>query len=171
MDGEEASSGGIDCRVKGKISFGSREPSVSVDLTDRVHLLPCVIKHDGACPVSQYFKPGKSDMVADGSNVEEAFFRGRKLHGVTVPIPNGYRGYVLEKNKIKQGRCSEVLEGHANNWASTAEFQNITYWNHDSLPSKHDLVVRSFHWFAIAEALHKPITENELASVSTIPDT
>ncbi|XP_020705340.1 ribonuclease H2 subunit C [Dendrobium catenatum] len=170
MDGEGASSGGIDGMVKGKIALGPREASASVDLTDRVHLLPCVIKHDGACPVSQYFKPRKSDMVADGLTVEEAFFRGRKLHGVTVPIPNGYRGYVLEKKKIKEGRCSEVAEGEANNWASRAEFQNITYWNHDILPSKHDPIVRSFHWFAVSDALNKPISEEELASVSTVPD-
>lgn len=31
-------------------------------------------------------------MEVDGLSVEEAFFRGRKLLGATVPIPDGYRG-------------------------------------------------------------------------------
>ena len=28
-----------------------------VDISGQVHLLPCVIKHEGPCPVSHYFKP------------------------------------------------------------------------------------------------------------------
>jgi ribonuclease H2 subunit C len=31
----------------------------------------------------------------DGVRVEEAFFRGRKLQGATVALPDGYRGEPL----------------------------------------------------------------------------
>ncbi|KAK8931390.1 hypothetical protein KSP39_PZI016789 [Platanthera zijinensis] len=165
MDGIGGSNGGVDAGITGKIILSPREPSASVDLTDRVHLLPCVIKQNGVCPVSHYFKPRKSDIVADDLTVEEAFFRGRKLLGVTVPIPDGYRGYVLEKKKIGKGMNLEE-----NSWESLAEFQNLTYWNHDSLPGKNDPIMRSFHWFAVADALNKPITTAELASLSTVSD-
>lgn len=112
--------GGEGGGVTGIIALRHRDPLSVVDLTDRVHLLPCSIKHDGPCPVSHYFKPKKTgliflkiklslfrfpclcrlllilcrdlDVVVDGSSVEEAFFRGRKLQGITVPLPEGYRG-------------------------------------------------------------------------------
>lgn len=34
-------------------------------------------------------------MEVDGLKVEEAYFRGRKLHGTTVALPPGYSG-ILE---------------------------------------------------------------------------
>ncbi|KAK8963029.1 hypothetical protein KSP40_PGU021512 [Platanthera guangdongensis] len=47
-------------------------------------------------------------------------------------------------------RIGEWMSLEENSWESLAEFQNLTYWNHDSLPAKHDLIMRSFHWFADA---------------------
>lgn len=32
-------------------------------------------------------------MEVDGLKVEEAYFRGRKLHGSTIDLPQGYSGY------------------------------------------------------------------------------
>lgn len=34
----------------------------------------------------------------DGLSVKEAYFRGRKLLGVTVPIPEGFKGEFSLKN-------------------------------------------------------------------------
>nr|BAF00371.1 hypothetical protein [Arabidopsis thaliana] len=51
-------------------------------------------------------------------------------------------------------------------WEVKAKFNNLTYWNHDSLPSKDDTFFRSFHWFSIAEALHKPVKVEDLVAVS-----
>ncbi|RWW67591.1 hypothetical protein BHE74_00024951 [Ensete ventricosum] len=113
--GDEGSTGIIDLRPPGS--------SPAVDLTDRVHLLPCSIKLDGPCPVSHYFKPKQTgpydslllllsfscldevpllillldiDLVVDDLCLKEAFFRGRKLQGVTVPLPAGYRGCICD---------------------------------------------------------------------------
>ncbi|XP_010941632.1 uncharacterized protein [Elaeis guineensis] len=159
--------------VTGTIDLRRRDPLSAVDLTDRVHLLPCSIKHDGPCPVSHYFKPKKTDVVVDGSSVEEAYFRGRKLQGITVPLPEGYRGYVLEnKKKSGKGKGLENSEGEGefSRWVSRAEFRNLTYWNHDIVPSSDDPLVRSFHWFSVADALHKPVTAEEMSSTSTFQD-
>lgn len=99
---------------------GDAAAAATVDLTGNVHLLPCSIKRDGPCPVSDYFKPKPSGsnlsiypsslslvedwvflilvpflgLVVDGLNVEEAFFRGRKMQGATVELPEGFQGNV-----------------------------------------------------------------------------
>ncbi|XP_010276154.1 PREDICTED: uncharacterized protein C12B10.15c [Nelumbo nucifera] len=150
--------------ILGSIDLRSSESVV--DLTGQVHQLPCCIKHDGPCPVSQYFKPHKTGVEVEGLAVEEACFRGRKLQGATIPLPEGYCGYVLGKKKNpEKSNTSEAHEGNC--WKVAAKFQNIKYWNHDSLPSGNDAFMRCFHWFAVANALHKPVTCDDLASQST----
>ncbi|ONK65794.1 uncharacterized protein A4U43_C06F1040 [Asparagus officinalis] len=153
--------------IRGTIDLAPRDPPSISDLTDRVHLLPCSIKLDGPSEISHYFKPRDTEVVVDGLSVKEAYFRGRKLLGATVPIPEGFKGYVLDKKKLKKGKITESLEGDFGQWESRAEFGNITYWNHDTHPSADDPLLRCFHWFSVADALHKPITTEELASYST----
>lgn len=38
-------------------------------------------------------------------------------------------------------------------WEMKANFQNITLWNHDSLPSENDASLRAFHLFSVATAV------------------
>ncbi|MQM15222.1 hypothetical protein Taro_048164, partial [Colocasia esculenta] len=151
MEGGGAGDGG---GITGTIDFvGSshgREPKP--DLSGQVHLLPCCVKHDGPCPISDYFKPKNTGAVLDGLTVEEAFFRGRKLQGATVTLPDGYCGHVLSKER-NLGSGQVDLEGDPKRWVSRAEFRSMTYWNHDSLPSQDDPLIRCFHWFSIANAV------------------
>lgn len=56
-------------------------------------------------------------------------------------------------------------EGDLNSWEINAKFNSITFWNHDILPSPDDTHMRCFHWFAVAKALHKPVTAEDLVSV------
>ncbi|XP_078436278.1 uncharacterized protein LOC144707036 [Wolffia australiana] len=74
--------------IIGKLCFSPAKPIASslIELSGQVHLLPCVIKHDGPCPVSDYFKPITTGEISDGIAVEQAFFRGRKLHGAAVGL-------------------------------------------------------------------------------------
>ncbi|KAH7679144.1 Ribonuclease H2 subunit C protein [Dioscorea alata] len=156
--------------IAGTIDLRPGDAATVVDLTGNVHLLPCSIKRDGPCPVSDYFKPKSSDLVVDGLNVEEAFFRGRKMQGATVELPEGFQGFVLGKKKVEGRKRSEAMGGDSSCWESRAEFGNFTYWNHDTVPSKEDPILRCFHWFSIANALHKPVTAEELATTSIIVD-
>ncbi|XP_043701009.1 ribonuclease H2 subunit C-like isoform X3 [Telopea speciosissima] len=152
----------------GSIDLRPREPIV--DLTGQIHQLPCCIKHDGPCSVSHYFKPKNSGIEVEGLSIEEAYFRGRKLQGTTTTLPDGYSGFVLGKTKNPGKRkASEISECNLNCWEIAAKFQTIAYWNHDSLPSHDDTFLRCFHWFAVANALHKPITDDDLASTSLLP--
>lgn len=156
--------GGPPNGITGRIDLTSSDQIP--DLTDQIHQLPCCIKHDGPCPVCHYFKPKTTGVVVDGLEVAEASFRGRKLQGLTIPLPEGYCGYVLEKKNLGKGTDLDTSEENSNCWEARAKFQSITYWNHDNLPSNDDAFLRCFHWFSVANALHKPVTADDLASPS-----
>lgn len=129
------------------------------DLSGRVHLLPCCIKHDGPTEVSHYFKPKPTGVVGeDGLPLQQSHFRGRLLEGTTLPLPRNYSGFVLGKKKSDES---------SNSWKTSATFNGITYWNHDSVPSNNDDFSRAFHWITVAQALHTPVTPEELESSST----
>ncbi|KAH1089022.1 hypothetical protein J1N35_003417 [Gossypium stocksii] len=107
-------------------------------------------------------------MEIDGLAVEEAHFRGRKLQGTTISLPNGYAGIFLLEGRLMDfcNLCScEVSEGNSNNWEMKAKFDKLTYWNHDTPPPKDDPFLRSFHWFTVAEALHKQVKPEDLATI------
>ncbi|XP_038893586.1 uncharacterized protein C12B10.15c [Benincasa hispida] len=148
------------------VDFDFESDSVALDLSGKVHQLPCAIKFDGPCSVSQYFKPKSTGIEFDGLSVEEAYFRGRKLQGATISLPEGYSGYVLGKKSLGKRKASEQ-DQNSSPWQVKAKFANITYWNHDTLPSQDDTFQRSFHWLTVAQALHKPVTAEDLASAST----
>ncbi|XP_057983661.1 uncharacterized protein LOC131168339 [Malania oleifera] len=166
MDEDGNGSLEIGSKGKGSIKFGCPQGSV-VDLDGQIHQLPCGIKYDGPSSVSHYFKPKHTGIEVDGLRVEEAHFRGRKLQGARVPLPEGYCGFILGKNSVKK-RKFELSEENSNCWEAKAKFQSITFWNHESLPSQDDVCLRSFHWFPVANALHKPVTAEDLASVLPI---
>ncbi|KAH6764843.1 ribonuclease H2 subunit C-like protein [Perilla frutescens var. frutescens] len=159
MDGkEEGSSQPAAAHVTVDLSIAS---AAAEDLTGKVHQLPCCIKHDGPTPVSHYFKPKPTEMEVDGLKVEEAYFRGRKLQGTTVSLPHGYSGFILGK----KGRDQGTNDPNSHCWETTATFQDITVWNHDAIPSKDDALLRAFHWFTAANALHQTVTAEDLESV------
>ncbi|XP_074264648.1 uncharacterized protein LOC141587118 [Silene latifolia] len=144
-----------------------------IDLSSHVHHLPCCIKFTGPTHVSHYFKPKSTDMQVDGLQVQEAFFRGRKLNGVTLDLPHGYSGFIIGKkkfsedktNRIHGGRkASEISNGNDNTWEMLAKSGNMTFWNHDSLPSQEDASLRLFHLFSVAKALHEPLSAEDLNS-------
>ena len=55
--------------------------------------------------------------------------------------------------KKSGGKDTQNSEGEVSNFVSRAEFQNITYWNHDTTPSAEDSLPRCFHWLTIANAV------------------
>ncbi|XP_039070466.1 uncharacterized protein LOC120217445 isoform X2 [Hibiscus syriacus] len=122
----------------GTINLSQNVKEETINISGQIHHLPCYIKFNGPCSVSQYFKP--------------------KL-----------KGFVLTKKTSGKRKACDVSEENSNNWEMKAMFDELTYWNHDSLPSKDDPFLRSFHWFAVAEALHKPVKAEDLATVDAAP--
>ncbi|KAL5577601.1 hypothetical protein UlMin_019300 [Ulmus minor] len=151
---------------EGSINLHGNGGDELVDLSDQVHLLPCSIKYDGPCSVSHYFKPKSTGMEVEGLSVDEAQFRGRKLQGTTISLPEGYSGFVLGKKGRGKRKASKMSEEDSNCWEMNAKFKNMTYWKHDSLPSQHDAFLRSFHWLAVAKVMHQPVGAEDLVSAS-----
>ncbi|XP_010554571.1 PREDICTED: uncharacterized protein C12B10.15c [Tarenaya hassleriana] len=151
----------------GTIDLRSKDDNSAADLGCHVHRLPCCIRYDGPTEVSHYFKPKCMGAEIDGLKVEEAHFRGKKLQGATISLPHGYSGFVLgqKSNRNPHGkRKASGLTGGNPCWEMKATFDKLTYWNHDSLPSKDDTFVRSFHWLTASKTLHKPVTAEDLAA-------
>ncbi|KAI8172472.1 hypothetical protein K4K48_013229 [Colletotrichum sp. SAR 10_66] len=125
------------------------------------NLLPCRIHHDG--PIgevdSSFWNPTKTD---DGKNV--AYFRGRKLHGTTVKLPEKYRGVVMEKSDKIENRQSEVEEEveeeeplvEVGAMDVKAEFDEMVIWGHEaSAEAASDPYVRSIEeWLTVADQIH-----------------
>ncbi|KAK1531590.1 ribonuclease H1/H2 small subunit [Colletotrichum paranaense] len=124
-----------------------------------VNLLPCRIHHDGPVGDSNTFwNPSKSE---DGKTV--AYFRGRKLHGTTVKLPEQYRGVVMERSaKVETQQLEgegEEAEGdlvELGTMKTKAEFDEMVIWGHEaSAEAASDPYVRSIEeWLGVAESIH-----------------
>lgn len=63
-------------------------------------------------------------------------------------------GLVLgKKSQDEKSSSAASCSENSNSWEVKATFQNITYWNHDCLPSQNDDFIRAFHWLTIAMAV------------------
>lgn len=62
-------------------------------------------------------------------------------------------GFVLGKKNLGKRKVSDMSEANSNCWETKARFDKLTYWNHDTYPSKDDAFIRSFHWFSVAKAV------------------
>ena len=62
-------------------------------------------------------------------------------------------GFVIGKKKVGKRKASDKSEEDSGCWETNAKFQNVTFWNHDSLPSQDDAFLRTFHWLAVAKAV------------------
>eukprot|EP00058_Branchiostoma_floridae_P025003 XP_002610493.1 hypothetical protein BRAFLDRAFT_117815 [Branchiostoma floridae] len=139
--------------------------SVEVDLSGvngetappKLHLLPCEIEHTGPAQVAQYFTPSIRD---NGHGVLQASFRGRELRGGTVSLPEGYTGLVL-KEKYKAVSDEEARVFHAGQ-----KFQEFTYWNMETPPSRNDALQKAMHWLDISKAIHAPVDRNISQNIS-----
>lgn len=103
-----------------------------------VHLLPCTIYHDGPAPIQNYFQT--EQVTKDQSSDKEylvANFRGRRLEGLPVTLPENTIGCVVHTN-----RTDKSLEVHST-------FKSLTVWEHDQLPSK-EVMDKSMEYFDIA---------------------
>lgn len=128
-----------------------------------VHLLPCTIHHDGPIDQAQsYWKPTESD---DGKKT--AFFRGKKLHGKSLKVPEGYKGIVVgarPEEELAECTADEpmAIDCDAEEKAATtildakAEFEEMVIWGHETTAdASSDPYVRGVEeWVALAEQVH-----------------
>ncbi|KAK0512036.1 hypothetical protein JMJ35_005164 [Cladonia borealis] len=148
-------------------------PSPPSDTSKRStpHLLPCCIHHNGPVDATpRYWNPVISE---DGKL--EAYFRGRKLKGREVGIPEGYTGRVVCKDDTGKGGGEGIRErgggdggelgeeddeeegGEGEALEEVASFDRVVLWGHESLVEGDDMFVKGVEeWIGFAEAMHKP---------------
>ncbi|KAG6366907.1 hypothetical protein INS49_001088 [Diaporthe citri] len=127
------------------------------------NVLPCRIQHDGPTSEAEsYWKPSQEP---DGKRV--AYFRGRKLHGKELKVPEGYRGVVVDKTEPPEPRAPrpdepEVVDLDAEDEMplgaldTRAEFDEMVIWGHESMAdTSSDPYVRGIEeWMKVAEKIH-----------------
>ncbi|KAK3252524.1 hypothetical protein CYMTET_38180 [Cymbomonas tetramitiformis] len=122
----------------------------------QTHLVPCAIKSNGVAPISQYFRPEATDQVIDGKTVLHAALRGRELNGARLGVPDGYNGYVMRSS---QPASSETT------WTAESQFEELTYWLHDVVPTASDLLPRALEWAELAKEAHAPISAADVEAM------
>ncbi|RDA85153.1 hypothetical protein CP532_1576, partial [Ophiocordyceps camponoti-leonardi (nom. inval.)] len=100
------------------------------------NLLPCRIHHTGPVdPIAGYWSPSESKQVA--------YFRGRRLHGRPVAVPDDYQGVVVrrEKEKEKERKSSEEESDEQSAEMKTetlqvkSRFDEVIVWNLEAATS------------------------------------
>lgn len=128
------------------------------------NLLPCHIHQDGPANASpRYWKP---QSAADGT--AESYFRGRRLKGKEVNIPEGYRGVVIKQGKNQRipvkptgdlpkdedadADVSEMEE--VGTLEELAEFDATMLWGHESVVElDHFLFKGTGEWIGFANSV------------------
>jgi ribonuclease H2 subunit C len=87
-------------------------------------------------------------MEMDGAKIQTAAFRGRCLKGAQLPLQPGYAGYLLEKQPSAGDDTPE-------RWAATSKFDQMTYWNHDTVPTSADPVRRAMDWAGLSVQVNR----------------
>ncbi|KAI9878159.1 MAG: hypothetical protein M1830_001728 [Pleopsidium flavum] len=149
------------------------------------NVLPCRVHHNGPANATERYWSPSTD--ADGKKV--AYFRGRKLDGKCVKIPDDYRGVVMRSTdrKLPRGLHSagpshvftnaaaeqvddeeddeeeEEEEEPVKILEERASFDEVVLWGHESMPDKNDLYAKGIdEWISFAETMH--------STFSTSPD-
>lgn len=103
-----------------------------------IHYLPCSIDYNGSAPICSYFHQTE----ATDKSHKLSQFRGRELKGIDINL-NSYN--------IK-GLCVSKDSSNPNNIHVIDKFDQMTVWQHDTLPSDHQFL-DSMKWFDIAKAV------------------
>ena len=129
------------------------------------NVLPCAIKHNGPVSADQrYWDPSTEQ---DGTST--SFFRGRKLRGRRVALPEGYEGAVLHKTDKKVAVQPSILLPGAGDGLDDAavpkeidtmimeehaKFGELMVWDHEAVPDAADVYVKGIEeWIGFAEAV------------------
>ncbi|KAM0499796.1 hypothetical protein ACHAP8_005404 [Fusarium lateritium] len=119
------------------------------------NILPCRIHHDGPIePTSTYWNPAATD----------AYFRGRKLQGKVVKLPEDYRGIVVERVPRQDPKTAveehvvdvDAEEEQIESMQITAEFDEMVVWGHEAVAdASADPYVRSMEeWLQVADKIN-----------------
>ncbi|KAL4998160.1 ribonuclease H2 non-catalytic subunit-domain-containing protein [Aspergillus recurvatus] len=122
------------------------------------NILPCRIHHDGPVEsLNRYWTP-----TTDEKDVQTAYFRGRRLRGRRVQIPEGYKGVVVAYTDREMPTATDreiVSESERNEPVKVLEkqatFGDYVVWGHEVIPAADDSFVKGVEeWVKFAEVMH-----------------
>eukprot|EP00752_Nemacystus_decipiens_P006946 g6234.t1 len=96
----------------------------------------------------------KWELFEDDSAEHTARFRGRKLLGRRVELPEGVHGVVLREQPCPD-RVREEHEDVTSYWAAETSFRDVMVWGHDEL-RRESTVDRSLAWLEVSKSIHDP---------------
>ncbi|KAF1810390.1 ribonuclease H1 small subunit, partial [Eremomyces bilateralis CBS 781.70] len=144
------------------------QPSSNPSKKCTPHILPCRVHHHGAiAATTRHWNPREDALAASPSGVSKqrthtAYFRGRKLKGTKVDVPEGYKaGVILRRSSepIQEPAGEESDEedaaGETYPVREEGSFDGFMVWGHDVLPDPvEDTYIRGVdEWIGFAEAM------------------
>ncbi|KAF3125877.1 hypothetical protein TWF569_010354 [Orbilia oligospora] len=161
----------------------------SSETPSKANILPCRIKYTGLASSSrQLWNPTTQSATAgaaagvtanpgDNAKAEThtSYFRGRKLVGTKLAVPDGYQGFILDagsasnppltgnqkREMLYQGDDDEEDEEDGDiqgkvEWTTKASFEEIMVWGHEVLvDGTQDGVVKGVEeWMGMANILN-----------------
>lgn len=139
------------------------------------NLLPCRIEHSG--PVNAADRYWRAEKEDDGTRT--AYFRGRKLRGRNLQLPDGYRGAVVSNTSkvLPQSEAERETDADEEDddqrievriMEEVGEFDEVVVWEHEVAPDEtEDPYSKGVsEWIAFAEAMHTS-PEEDSASGTT----
>lgn len=104
----------------------------------------------------------------------EAYFRGRKLNGRAVAVPEGYRGAVVkekaeplqlkkqtERMTPESGLESEKIERESKILEEVGDFDQLMVWSHEAMAEGDDPFVKGVdEWISFATSVGYPLGED-----------
>ncbi|TPX44389.1 hypothetical protein SeMB42_g04338 [Synchytrium endobioticum] len=150
-----------------KLEFPSK---AVLPTTPPLHLLPCRIDHNGEAQVDKYFiitpdtyLSSHSDGPKVDETVYESAFRGRKLRGRRLYMPEQYEGVVFEE----QASATDLNSNRI--WKASSSFDSMMVWNHDDIPSvSSEGAMMALSWAEVADVLHSHKKQNHRIVINTM---
>ncbi|KAJ5779196.1 Ribonuclease H2 subunit C [Penicillium paradoxum] len=144
-----------------KASLDSEKNDSNLQCTPNI--IPCRVHHDGPIDsLGRYWTPVKDEK----DNTETVHFRGRKLRGRRVALPEGYQGVVatptdrvLPPTQRADSDGAEDVEAEPEEPVKILEtqgtFDDFIVWGHEALPPADDTFVKGVaEWIQFADAMH-----------------
>jgi hypothetical protein len=134
-------------------------------LAGLITLAPCMPQRDigEQLQLKVVSAPNSRDWLTITGKKRTSYFRGRKLHGKSIRIPDGYKGVVLSTTTAKNPIEPQVSHDSDNEeneptlevgiMKERAEFEELVVWGHESLPDDSaDTYVRGMEeWIVFSE--------------------
>ncbi|KAH0342180.1 ribonuclease H1 small subunit, partial [Aureobasidium melanogenum] len=138
--------------------------------TCAVNVLPCRIQHNG--PVHASTRHWTPEITSDGNqnSTATAYFRGRKLNGRVLDLPEGYRGAILQKTDTilpnttstapttldPEEQQEEEPAPETKVLQEVATFDKITVYGHEVQPdAQEDVYIKGINeWIGLAGAMN-----------------